>query len=148
MDDISSASSTYNQTTSLNDGFYISLSGSGEKILADTALFGGVAYFTSYSPISSSPCAQSGNAYLYAISYTSGAGVFSGGSRSMSIGVGIASAPVISVKPPGSGSNVADLYVTTSTGGAGGSNTQRVNFNPPGLSNRVNILNWRDRRIQ
>jgi len=148
MDDISSAGSTYDQTTSLNKGFYISLSGTGEKVLADSALFGGVVYFTSYSPISSSPCAQSGNAYLYAINFPYGSGAFSGGSRSMSIGVGIASAPVISVKPPGSGSNIADLYVTTSTGGAGGSNTQRVNFNPPGLSNRVNILNWRDRRIQ
>ncbi len=148
MDDISSAGLTYDQTTSLNNGFYISLPGTGEKVLADSALFGGVVYFTSYAPASGNPCAQSGNAYLYAIRYTSGAGAFSGGSRSMSIGVGIASSPVISLKPPGSGSNVPDLYVTTSTGGAGGSNTQRVNFNPPGLSNRVNILNWKDRRIQ
>jgi Tfp pilus tip-associated adhesin PilY1 len=149
MDDISAAGATYDQTTSLNKGFYISMPGTGEKILADSALFGGVVYFTSYAPTSgSNPCAQSGNAYLYAVRYTSGAGAFSGGVRSMSVGVGIASSPVISLKPPGSGSNVPDLYVTTSTGGAGGSNTQRVNFNPPGMSNMVNILNWKDRRIQ
>jgi hypothetical protein len=64
----------------------------------------------------------------------------------MSLGAGIASSPMISMKP--GGSTVPDIYVTLSGGGGVGASTQRMNFNPPGPSNRINILNWRDRRIQ
>jgi hypothetical protein len=40
------------------------------------------------------------------------------------------------------------MYVTVSGGAGVTSNTQRVNFNPPGVSNRSNVLYWRDRRLQ
>ncbi len=124
-------------------GWYMNLAGSGEKILADPAVFGNVAYFTSYFPPSGGdPCSQTGTANLYAVNYVSGGGILGGGSRSMSIGTGIPTAPVLSFKP-GGGSGSPDLYVTVSSGGA-----FRVPMNPPTLANRTNILYWRDTRLQ
>jgi Tfp pilus tip-associated adhesin PilY1 len=130
------------------DGFYINLVGTGEKMLSDPTVFGGVVYFTTYTPPTGSGdlCLQGGTSALYAIGYTSGDGRFGGASRSMSLGAGIASSPLISMKP--GGSTIADIYITLSGGGGIAASTQRVNFNPPGLSNKVNILNWKDRRIQ
>jgi hypothetical protein len=111
-------------------------------------VFGGVVYFTTYTPPTGSGdlCLQGGTASLYAIYFTSGNGAFGGSARSMSLGAGIASSPLISMKP--GGSTIGDIYITLSGGGGIAASTQRVNFNPPGLSNRVNILNWKDRRIQ
>jgi len=123
-------------------GWYMNLAGHGEKILADPAIFGNVAYFTSYVPPSGAdPCSQAGTANLYAVNYVSGGGILGGGSRSMSIGTGLPTAPVLSFKP-GTGAS-PDLYVTVSSGGA-----FRVPMNPPTLSNRANILYWRDSRLQ
>jgi hypothetical protein len=47
----------------------------------------------------------------------------------------------------------ADIYVTQSGGtlSSGGSTpvtTQRVDFDPPTVTNRTNMLYWRDLRIQ
>jgi Tfp pilus tip-associated adhesin PilY1 len=146
MENISSSSSSYS-SSSTKQGWYINLSGSGEKVLAEPTVFGGVVYFTTYTPpTGSDPCSQAGDASLYALDYTSGAGEFSDGSRSMSIGSGIPSAPIISMKPGGSAS--ADLYVTTSGGSGEGASTARVNFNPPGVANKSNMLYWKDKRIQ
>jgi type IV pilus assembly protein PilY1 len=132
---------------SLDAGYYINLSGDGEKILADPTVFGGVAYFTTYTPSNGGDaCAQGGSASLYAINFITGGGGLSDGSRSMSIGTGIPSAPILSNKP--GGSIIPDLYVTLSGGGGAGASTGRVNFNPPTLSNKTNILYWRDRRVQ
>ena len=145
LDDISSSSATYSPTTSTNMGFFITLPGSGEKILADPTVYGGVVYFTTYRP-SSTVCNTSGVASLYGINYTTGAGALSG-ARSMTIGTGIPSAPVLSLKP-GSSSGIPDLFVTTSGGGTTSASTQRVNITPAGVSNRSNMLYWRDQRIQ
>ena len=147
LKNISAAGQTYG-TAETADGYYINLQGTGEKMLSDPTVFGGVVYFTSYTPPTGSGdlCLQGGTSSLYAINYTSGNGAFGGSARSMSLGAGIASSPMISMKP--GGSTIGDIYVTLSGGGGIGASTQRVNFNPPGLSNRVNILNWRDRRIQ
>jgi type IV pilus assembly protein PilY1 len=134
-------------TGDTQDGFYINLQGTGEKMLSDPTVFGGVVYFTTYTPPSGGDvCLQGGTSTLYALGYTSGNGAFGGSSRSMSLGAGIASSPMISMKP--GGSTIGDIYVTLSGGSGVSASTQRVNFNPPGLSNRVNILNWKDRRIQ
>lgn len=134
------------EDSSTKHGWYINLAGHGEKILAEPTIFGGVVYFTTFTPDQSAdPCEQGGTAKLYAVDYTSGAGKFDD-ERSIEIGSGIPSAPVISLKP---GSELsADLYVTTSGGGGVGSRTQRVDFNPPTLGNRTNLLFWRDRRLQ
>jgi type IV pilus assembly protein PilY1 len=133
-------------------GYRIQLNGQGEKILADPTVFGGVVYFTTFKPSNSSdPCEQGGEAYLYAVKYTTGSGVLSDGTatgttKNISIGSGIPSSPVISLKPGSGGS--PDLYVTVSGGGGVGANTFRVDMNPPGVSNRSNMLYWLDRRLQ
>jgi hypothetical protein len=139
-------SSTYADGSTKN-GWYINLSGSGEKCLSDPSIFGGQVYFTTYTPASglSDPCSQAGTAKLYAVNYISGAGSLSGGSRSMTLGVGIPTAPVLSMNPY---SSTPDLYVTVSGGAGIGSNTQKANVNPPSIANKTNILHWRDRRIQ
>jgi Tfp pilus tip-associated adhesin PilY1 len=127
-------------------GFRTQLSTS-EKDLADPTVFGGVVYFTTFTPSNTTdPCDQGGDAKLYAINYTTGGGVLTGGAKSMNIGTGIPSAPVLSLKPGTGGT--ADLYVTVSGGGGIGASTTRINFNPPGAINRANMLYWRDQRIQ
>jgi hypothetical protein len=145
LENITSTGSTYSGT---GDGWYINMTGQGEKILADPTVFGGVVYFTTYTPpIGNDPCAQGGAAKLYGVNYTTGAGeITTSGDRSMSIGTGIASAPILSM-PPGS-ATTPDLYVTTSGGGGIGANTARVNINPPSSANRNNMLYWRDLRVQ
>jgi type IV pilus assembly protein PilY1 len=146
LKNISTAGQTYG-TAETADGYYINLPGTGEKMLADPTVFGGVVYFTSYTPPTGGDmCMQGGTALLYAIYYTSGDGAFGGSARSISLGAGIASSPMISMKP--GGSTIGDIYVTLSGGSGIAAQTMRVNFNPPGLSNRVNIFNWKDRRIQ
>ncbi|MBN1546776.1 MAG: hypothetical protein JW902_08970 [Syntrophaceae bacterium] len=128
-------------------GWRIQFAGQGEKMLADPAIFGGVVYFTTYTPNqSNNPCEQAGEAKLFAVEYTTGAGALPGAARSMSLGYGIPSSPVLSLKP-GSGTT-PDLYVTTSGGGGTTASTQRVNINPPGAANRTNMLYWKDLRVR
>jgi hypothetical protein len=137
--------STYTDASNKH-GWYINLAGSGEKILADPAVFGNVAYFTTYTPpAGGDPCSQAGTASLYAVNYVSGGGILAGG-RSMSLGVGVPTAPVLSFKPGGGSS--PDLYVTVSGGSGTNASTIRAPMNPPTLANRANILYWRDRRLQ
>ena len=145
LENITSVGSTYSGT---GDGWYINMTGQGEKILSDPTVFGGVVYFTTYTPpIGNDPCAQGGTAKLYGVDYTTGAGELSTtGDRSISIGTGISSAPIISLGP--GNTTTPDLYVTTSGGGGVGASTQRVNFAPPSLANRNNLLYWRDLRVQ
>ena len=152
IDNIVSENQTYDISSTSNVGWRIQLAGGGEKILADPTVFGGVVYFTTYTPSAGSdPCEQGGTANLYGVNYTTGGGVIPQADgttgRSKGIGSGIPSAPVISMKPSG-GSNTPDLYVTTSGGGGTSASTQRVDMDPPGVSNRTNMLYWRDRRLQ
>ncbi|MGV8058669.1 MAG: pilus assembly protein [Smithellaceae bacterium] len=145
IDNITTAAGTYDPTSS-RVGYRILLTGSGQKILADPTIFGGVVYFTSYTPPSgNNPCEQGGTASLNALKYTTGGGALPGDARSMTIGTGIPTAPIISL-PPGSGS--PDLYVTTSGGGGTAASTQRANITPAGAANRTNMLYWKDTRIQ
>jgi type IV pilus assembly protein PilY1 len=150
LENITSAGGSYSDSSKV--GYYINLAGQGEKMLADPTVFGGVVYFTTFTPPSgTNPCEQGGNAKLYGLNFRTGGGALPIGSdpanrpRSMDVGTGIASAPVISLKP--GGGTTPDLYVTTSGGGGIGSQTQRVNITPPGLANRTNILFWKDRRV-
>ncbi|MEW6115855.1 MAG: PilC/PilY family type IV pilus protein [Nitrospirota bacterium] len=135
--------------TAQKPGWYINLSGSGEKILGDPLVFGGVVYFTTYTPTQSNnnPCSQSGSGSLYGVKYTTGSGALDGNSRNMQLGAGIPSAPLISLKP-GDGTPAADLYVTVSGGAGTNASTQRVPFNPPFVINKTNMLYWKDRRVQ
>jgi Tfp pilus tip-associated adhesin PilY1 len=161
LDNITSG--TYTDSPTKN-GWYINLNGQGEKILDEPTVFGGVVYFSTYTPPNGGdPCSQGGTANLYAVNYTTGAGIFtqfdSSGhpvgdpSRSMTVGTGIPSAPILSMKPIGSYSpgptvSPADIYMTASGGGGSNESTVRVNFNPPTLANRTNLLHWKDRRLE
>jgi Tfp pilus tip-associated adhesin PilY1 len=149
-------SGTYTDSPS-GHGWYISLLGTGEKMLAEPAVFGGIVYFTSYTPVSSStPCNQGGTATLYGVKYITGGAAISVPTspgvppappvRSITVGTGIPTTPVVSFKP--SGEMPPDLYVTVSGGGQTEARTTRVPINPPTMSNRTNILSWKDRRLQ
>lgn len=141
-------SGTYDSSSS-SPGWYINFAGQGEKVLGDPLVFGGVVYFTTFTPDQSGdPCSYGGDAQLYGVDYVTGEGELSEeGDRSMNIGTGIPTAPVISMKP---GTALPpDIYVTVSGGGGGGSpSTQRISFDPPCLSNRTNMLFWFDKRLQ
>jgi type IV pilus assembly protein PilY1 len=106
-----------------SDGWFIRLENSGEKVVASPRVYGGVVYFTTYTPssgdegVSGDPCAVStarGVGRLYAVNYKTGGSVLelssdaetdnSGGTvtlgkkdRSLAIGTAIPSAPVIAV---------------------------------------------------
>ncbi|OGW19002.1 MAG: hypothetical protein A2077_01325 [Nitrospirae bacterium GWC2_46_6] len=147
LENVTSVSSQCNNDDLTKVGWYINFTGN-EKALSDITVFGGVVYFTTYTSdtTNSNLCARSGTSRLYAVSYQNCAGMFSEGARSVSLGSGIASAPFISLKP---GTAVpADLYVTTSGGSGTDAVTTRIDFNPPFLSNRTNMLFWKDKRVQ
>ncbi len=149
---------TYSDTSKY--GWYINLSGGGEKILGEPTIFNGVAYFSTYTPPSgNNPCEQAGTAKLYGVNYVSGAAALQAvdgdgaptGSltRSMDVGSGIPSSPVLSIKPPGdTGDRKPDIYMTVSGGGASGASTEKVPNSPPTLPRNTNLLFWKDRRLQ
>jgi type IV pilus assembly protein PilY1 len=129
------------------DGWYILLGGQGEKVLANPTVFGGVAYFTTYTPESAGgdPCEQAGNARLYGISYIDGTGTFTGGERSAYLGKGISSAPLVSSD------------IKAGKGGmfgwvSGGSNTGGTPWKGPATlmwpANMTHLLHWRDARFR
>jgi Tfp pilus tip-associated adhesin PilY1 len=144
LDDISSTTYTDNAS---KRGWYINLAGAGEKCLSEASVFAGIVYFTTYLPAGSGgdPCDQAGTAKLYAVSFIEGAGSLTGNARSMTLGVGIPTAPVLSMNPH---SATPDLYVTVSGGAGTGATTMRANVNPPSIANRTNLIHWRDRRFQ
>lgn len=138
------SSSTYTDSGSKR-GWYFNLTGSGEKCLADSSIFAGQVYFTTYTPGGTDPCAQGGTAKIYAINYITGAGSLTG-NRSQSIsGTGIPTAPILSMNPY---THSPDLYVTISGAFSSGYSTEKSPVSPPSISNRTNIIHWRDRRVQ
>lgn len=142
---ITAAGSTY---SGVKQGWRINFAGSGEKMLAEPTVFGGSVYFTTYTPPSGSGvCTQGGTGRLYGVNYTTGAGTIDAvGSRTKTLGTGIPSAPIVSIKPDGTG---ADLYVTNSGGAGLDTQTTKVpGVSPTFPSNKSNMLYWRDRRIQ
>jgi type IV pilus assembly protein PilY1 len=104
-------------------GWYIELENAGEKVVSSPRVYGGVVYFTTYTPTGTSaidpddPCAAStvrGVGRLYAVNYKTGAAVHEFNStletdrdghsvtlgkqdRSLSVGTAIPSAPVIAI---------------------------------------------------
>ncbi|HNU84704.1 MAG TPA: PilC/PilY family type IV pilus protein [Syntrophales bacterium] len=147
LDNITGAQSRYTDNAGKH-GWYMNLSGSGEKVLGEATVFGGSVYFTTYMPGGvgvTDPCNAAGTAKLYGVAYIEGAGSLTGNARSITLGVGIPTAPTLSLNPY---SPNPDLYVTVSGGSGTGSTTMRAPVNPSGASNRTNILHWRDRRVQ
>jgi type IV pilus assembly protein PilY1 len=173
LQDISTAGTTYSDTS--KKGWYITLAGTGEKVLADPTVFGGIVMFTTYTPTTSSsdPCARIGTAKLYAIAmmpvtignyrYDPGAGVLStpgspsstaGGNRSVTLGTGMAKEPVVSQKPAPGGAT--DLYISVSGGiGESTSIVSSAQLGSTPLTDRLQttspsnqVLHWRDGRMQ
>jgi len=145
LDDITS--NTYTDNASKH-GWYINLGSPGEKVLGEAVVFGGQVYFTTYTPGGAGvtdPCNAAGSAKLYGVSYIEGAGSLTGNARSITLGVGIPTAPTLSLNPY---SPTPDLYVTVSGGSGTGSTTMKAPVSPGGTNNRTNILYWRDRRLQ
>jgi type IV pilus assembly protein PilY1 len=146
LSDLENISSSVYTDNATKKGWYMNLPTS-EKVLADATIFGGVAYFTSYSPGSAGgdACAQAGAANLYAVNYVTGSGSLTSNARKTTLGVGIPTAPTISLNPAGTR---PDLYVTLSGGAGTSASTIRAPVSPPYVTNRTNILLWKDSRIQ
>jgi Tfp pilus tip-associated adhesin PilY1 len=177
LQNVSGTGTIYNRTSTF--GWYITLAGTGEKNLSDSFVFGGFILFTTYiPPVAANPCNSTGTSNLYAmammrfaaggITYDPGAGVLTpgsssntaGGTRSVSLGAGMAKEPVFSQKPTG---GPTDLYIAIS-GGAGWDtsiiaisssnpdnplkNTQPLNDLLKITAPSAQILHWRDGRIQ
>lgn len=142
---------TYDPTTATNNGWYINLSTLsgrlGEKMISDPTVFGGVVYFATYVPDqgTANACGLAGDAYLYGIKYTSGAGALDeAGTKSKWIGRGIGSSILVSYRP---GYTSADIYATASGGAGTGALTQQLG-EAPTTSSMTNILFWKDRRLE
>lgn len=144
LNNVTSGTQECNPAT--DQGWYINFTGR-EKALTDITVFGGVVYFTTFVPPQGADvCGTAGESFLYAIDYRDCTGAFEGDVRMMSLGAGMASAPMISMKP--SGALPVDIFITRSGGGGQGAGTIRVPFNPPTLSNKTNLIYWKDRRLQ
>ncbi|MDI9570800.1 MAG: PilC/PilY family type IV pilus protein [Pseudomonadota bacterium] len=160
LTNVTSTSTVYVDSSNVS-GWYINLSTNalsrsdnttitnpvGEKMISDPTVFGGVVYFSTYVPAQGedTACGQAGDAFLYALKFTSGSGAGQGGARTSYIGHGIGSAPVISMRPGGTG--VTDIYATAS-GGAGTSALTQKLGSAPSSASMTNIIYWRDRRVQ
>jgi len=130
--------------TDTQNGWYIKLSGTGEKMLSEPVLFQQNVYFTTFTPPNANdPCDQNGDAEMYIINYLTGAGQFANNGRSEIIGAGIPSAPVISRNPSGG----TDIYVSTSQVASGAHTIKTPDPTvwpyPPN-----NLIYWRDTRVQ
>jgi hypothetical protein len=147
ISNLDNVTSTNYSDTGIKKGWYLNLTGNGEKVLAEPVVFGGVAYFTSYIPSTGGDVCQQGQgtARLYALGYLTAESATGMGTRS-SVGYGIPTAPIISLKPGGTGT--PDLYVTVSSGDYTSTRTVKAAVSPPSVSNRSNMLYWRDRRVQ
>lgn len=117
---------TGSTATATADGWYINLH-PNERLVAPAVVYDNIAYFVTYTPLSSGACGY-GTASLYAVNYLTGAGevttdtgassgtvtsIGTGGtSQSGEIGTGVPSAPVISSPVGGK----ATLTITTQSG--------------------------------
>jgi len=146
-------------------GWYISLNaGSGEKMLSDPTVFARIVLFTTYTPSTAAdPCLQGGTGRLYAmammdvtidgVTYNAGAGVLSeAGAKSMVLGIGMPTSPIVSQKP---GGGAADVFVTVSGGGGEDTITKSsADFAASPLKtllakNRSSeVVHWKDLRLQ
>jgi len=164
LQDISST--TY---AGVQPGWYVVLPGGGEKNLSDSAVFGGMVLFTTYTPppVGTESCSSAGTGRLYAMAmmpiaingvlYKPGAGLWAGGERSIYLGTGVPTAPVISQKPRDK-SGPTDVFVSLS--GGGGTETMVKStadlpiVNCPACARlaqttpQAQITHWRDKRLQ
>jgi Tfp pilus tip-associated adhesin PilY1 len=108
----------------------------GEKMISDPVVFG-VVYFTTYVPAqgTATACGQSGDSFLYALDFLTGAGAL----NNKYLSPGISSSVLVSISPIGCG----DGYTSNSNLSYGPGN--HINTDMP--SSRTNILYWKDQRL-
>jgi type IV pilus assembly protein PilY1 len=104
--DLINAITTNPNLVGTDKGWYLPLA-SGEKVLAENTVFAGTLSFTTFTP-GSEPCVPGGLARLYEVQYKTGAAVvdFDGdgtADRSLVIGGGIPSRPVVVIGDEGQG---------------------------------------------
>ena len=122
-----------------NDGWYITMVGTGEKILAAPVVVFGMVLFTTFAP-NTDPCSYGGNGYLYAVNYLSGVSMidFNGDGEldkadiSELIGHGIPTEVVVTIS--------ADGTVIAYIGAGGGI----FRLELPTTSGNFNVESWRE----
>jgi type IV pilus assembly protein PilY1 len=91
------------------DGWYITMEGTGEKVLASPVVIFGIVFFTTFVP-NSGPCSYGGDAYLYAVDYLNATAVLDfdeeneglhKSDRTLAIGHGIPTEAVITIDAAG-----------------------------------------------
>lgn len=100
------------------EGWYITMEGTGEKILAPPVVVLGMVLFTTFVP-NTDPCSYGGDGYLYIVDYLTGISVLDfdedddldKSDRSLEIGHGIPTEPVITINADG------DIVVYVGAGG-------------------------------
>ncbi|MFA5321057.1 MAG: PilC/PilY family type IV pilus protein [Smithella sp.] len=125
------------------NGWYFTLTGTGEKILAEAVVYDKKLYFTSYLPASSSDgCSIAGTAKLYILDYLTGSVLYSA-----SIGTGIPSAPVISFNPT---TKEKDVYVSMSEEASSSTkvHTVKITDPTPDYTPEKTLRYWKDMRVQ
>jgi Tfp pilus tip-associated adhesin PilY1 len=125
-------------------GWYYNLTGVGEKILSEPAIFNKVLYFSTYIPAaSSSACNVAGTSNVYYFDYLCG----TGGKISVPVG-GIPSSPVVSYNPNTKG---YDIYVSLSEEAKKSTAVHTIKLNPGQDHTAIpakTLLYWKDTRIQ
>jgi Tfp pilus tip-associated adhesin PilY1 len=140
---------TFNLVSDTHNGWYINMPHTGEKVLADPIVFGGVLFFSSFSPyLGTDQCLAAGTGTLYGMNYLTGAPVAGlSTTRAVDSGTGLATSPMVSIGPTGT----ADLYITFSGGGSAGLGLDEqikheANIPTEPIGNKM--IYWKDRRVQ
>lgn len=136
---MTSTSRTYVDATN-KCGWYMTLSDdNGEKVLTDPNVFGGVLYMISFVPAGvNATCNFSGTSYIYGFKIINGGSSLPGNANKISLGTGYAGTGSVSVGPSGKASIFFPLD----------GKPTRFEQDLPNLSNRTNMLYWKDKRIQ
>ncbi len=131
-------------------GWYFTLTGTSEKSLSAADVFNYIVYFTTFTPTTATYCGSGGgNAQLYAVQETSGYAALdwanssspltstsASTTRSMTIGTGIPSKPVLIITQSGASISTSVITATTS---------QQLPNNPaPPPSNMRRVQYWRE----
>jgi len=128
------SSSLYDGST---QGWAVTLSGTGEKVLGDSSVADGYVYFTTFTPVGTDLCSQAGTSKLYQVGFVSG-----GTTVTTLSGTGIASSPVVSQGPEGT-----SIYCAISGAGTESGSITKVGKTTEGAK-KATIRYWRDLRIQ
>jgi Tfp pilus tip-associated adhesin PilY1 len=163
LENLTAEGSTYTDSTSGN-GWYINLTGQ-DKILSEPVVFEGRVYFTTYTPTQSTAdlCDSAGNSSLFILDYVTASpklqtpvldaeGNVTGYEpvRSVDVGSGIATSPIISRNPEGGTSVYISKSVTEIDTETGKEEPHGFLFDDPNMFDNPNnsVIYWQDRRIR